>query len=38
MNLQTSAALELTNQGRTLLLNCDFMIRLKKKLTEILHD
>lgn len=38
MNLQTSAALQLMNQGRTFLLNCDFMIRLKKKKTEILHD
>jgi len=38
MNLQTAAALELVNRGRTLSLNCGFMIRLKKNLTEILHD
>lgn len=40
MNLQTFAALELMNQGRTFSLICDFMIRLKKKKkrTEILHE
>lgn len=41
MNLQTFAALELMNQGRTFLLICDFMIKFKKekkKRTEILHD
>lgn len=36
-NLQASAALQLMNQSRTFLLNCDLMIS-SKNLTEVLHD